>query len=78
MAAQTEDASVEEVAVSEEELERALCVLAGSDPDHCSYSRVREASCTASLQPAPLSAYCRLVAFSKHEHCSGIYDTFEY
>lgn len=71
MAAQRDDSVLDDVVASEEELEKALCVLAGSDPDNCSYSRVRKASCTASLQPSPLSAYCRFIAFSEHEYSSS-------
>lgn len=44
---------------NEEDLEKALCVLAGSDPENCSYYRVREASRTASIAficPAVLNA----------------------
>lgn len=56
------DADVEDI--NDEELEKALCVLAGSDPENCSYSRVRgKASCTAALT-APIALYpacCRLI-----------------
>lgn len=49
------DADVDDI--NDEELEKALCVLAGSDPENCSYSRVRErASCTAALT-APIALY---------------------
>lgn len=63
MAAHKEDSDLDDILANEEELEKALCVLAGSDPENCSYSRVRKASCAAALQPSPSSAYCRLVAF---------------
>lgn len=61
MAANKEDADIDDILSNEEELEKALCVLAGSDPENCSYSRVRNAPCTASLQPSSFSV--RLVAF---------------
>lgn len=49
------DADVDDI--NDEELEKALCLLAGSDPENCSYSRVRErASCTAALT-APIALY---------------------
>lgn len=51
MAANKGDSDIDDILTSEEELEKALCVLAGSDPDNCSYSKVGEASCTAALQP---------------------------
>lgn len=54
MAEYKEDA--DDVVVNEEELEKVLCVLAGSDPENCSYSRVRRAPGTASLQAAPRCA----------------------
>lgn len=51
MAANKEDCEPDDFLPDEEEL-AALCVLAGSDPENCSYSRVRGASCSASLQPS--------------------------
>lgn len=56
MAANKDDADIDDVFANEEELEKALCVLAGSDPENCSYSRVRKGFSSASLQP-----YCRLL-----------------
>lgn len=46
MAADRSDSDIDAILVNEEDVEKALCVLAGSDPDNCSYSRVRKASCT--------------------------------
>uniref|UniRef100_A0A8C3G0C7 Ubiquitin protein ligase E3 component n-recognin 7 n=1 Tax=Cyclopterus lumpus TaxID=8103 RepID=A0A8C3G0C7_CYCLU len=39
MAANINDSDTDDIPSSAEELERALCVLAGSDPENCSYSR---------------------------------------
>lgn len=39
MAANKGDSDIDDILTSEEELEKALCVLAGSDPDNCSYSK---------------------------------------
>lgn len=40
-----------------EDLEEALCVLRGSDPENCSYSRVREHSCSEPQPPCRLHLY---------------------
>lgn len=67
MATNKDDADIEDIFANEEELERALCVLAGSDPENCSYFRVRIAPCTVSppcslyIYPATLS--CRVAFF---------------
>lgn len=42
MAAYKEEADIGDIVADEQELEMALCVLAGSDPENCSYSRVRK------------------------------------
>lgn len=39
MAANKNDSDSDDIPANAEELERALCVLAGSDPENCSYSR---------------------------------------
>lgn len=45
MAADGQHLEEAEAPVTDEEVEQALSVLAGSDAENCSYPRVRKASC---------------------------------
>ena len=44
------DDTFDDIQMDEDEIEKALCVLAGSDPERCSYSQVKwktaQQSCT--------------------------------
>ncbi|XP_069008314.1 putative E3 ubiquitin-protein ligase UBR7 [Embiotoca jacksoni] len=79
MAANKEESNVDDMLASEEELLEALCVLAGSDPENCSYSRgyvKRQAvfschTCTPSAeQPAGVCLACA-------NKCHDGHDVFE-
>lgn len=49
MAERENDVDIDDIG-ADEELENALCVLAGSDLENCSYSQVRRVSCTAAIE----------------------------
>lgn len=51
MAAHKDNADIAE-SVDAADLQAAVCVLAGSDPENCSYSRVRKAFWTAASTAA--------------------------
>ncbi|CAK6957003.1 putative E3 ubiquitin-protein ligase UBR7 [Scomber scombrus] len=76
MAENKDEPNTEDIVADEEELEEALCVLAGSDPNNCSYSRgyvKRQAvfacsTCTPSTaEPAGVCLACANKCHEGHE-----------
>ncbi|XP_026209738.1 putative E3 ubiquitin-protein ligase UBR7 [Anabas testudineus] len=80
MAAHTDrESDLDEVPVSEEELEKALCVLAGSDPDNCSYSRgyVKRQAVFACNTCTPSAAEPAGICLACANKCHDGHDIFE-
>ncbi|KAI3367725.1 hypothetical protein L3Q82_026568 [Scortum barcoo] len=77
MASDREDA--EECVLSEEELEKALCVLAGSDPENCSYSRgyVKRQAVFACNTCTPSAAEPAGICLACANKCHEGHDIFE-
>uniref|UniRef100_A0A8C6PC90 Ubiquitin protein ligase E3 component n-recognin 7 n=1 Tax=Nothobranchius furzeri TaxID=105023 RepID=A0A8C6PC90_NOTFU len=73
------DSEVDGVQVSEEELERALCVLAGSDAENCSYSRgyVKRQAVFACITCTPNTAEPAGVCLACANKCHEGHDIFE-
>nr|XP_015825567.2 putative E3 ubiquitin-protein ligase UBR7 [Nothobranchius furzeri] len=79
MATHQQDSEVDGVQVSEEELERALCVLAGSDAENCSYSRgyVKRQAVFACITCTPNTAEPAGVCLACANKCHEGHDIFE-
>ncbi|XP_034531705.1 putative E3 ubiquitin-protein ligase UBR7 [Notolabrus celidotus] len=79
MAENKDDADNVDVLASEEELERALCVLAGSDPENCSYSRgyVKRQAVFACNTCTPNAAEPAGVCLACANKCHDGHDIFE-
>ncbi|XP_059209031.1 putative E3 ubiquitin-protein ligase UBR7 isoform X2 [Centropristis striata] len=79
MASNKEDADIDDAAINEEELEKALCVLAGSDPENCSYSRgyVKRQAVFACNTCTPSAAEPAGVCLACANKCHDGHDIFE-
>ncbi|KAL7380187.1 hypothetical protein ABVT39_013343 [Epinephelus coioides] len=79
MAAHKEDSDPDDILASEEELEKALCVLAGSDPENCSYSRgyVKRQAVFACNTCTPSAAEPAGVCLACANKCHDGHDIFE-
>ncbi|KAM6969392.1 putative E3 ubiquitin-protein ligase UBR7 [Tautogolabrus adspersus] len=80
MAANTDvDADSDDIFANEEELEKALCVLAGSDPENCSYSRgyVKRQAVFACNTCTPNAAEPAGVCLACANKCHDGHDIFE-
>ncbi|XP_041827490.1 putative E3 ubiquitin-protein ligase UBR7 [Melanotaenia boesemani] len=79
MAANEQNFDVEDELITEEELEQALCVLAGSDPENCSYSRgyVKRQAVFACNTCTPSSAEPAGVCLACANKCHDGHDIFE-
>ncbi|XP_070776926.1 putative E3 ubiquitin-protein ligase UBR7 [Enoplosus armatus] len=79
MAANKDEADTDDVLVSEEELEKALCVLAGSDPEKCSYSRgyVKRQAVFACNTCTPSAAEPAGICLACANKCHDGHDIFE-
>ncbi|KAK9533658.1 hypothetical protein VZT92_008763 [Zoarces viviparus] len=79
MAATKEDSDTGDILSNEEELEQALCVLAGSDPDNCSYSRgyVKRQAVFACHTCTPNAAEPAGVCLACANKCHDGHDIFE-
>ncbi|XP_039643049.1 putative E3 ubiquitin-protein ligase UBR7 isoform X1 [Perca fluviatilis] len=77
MAANKEDS--DDIFANEEELEKALCVLAGSDPENCSYSRgyVKRQAVFACNTCTPSAAEPAGVCLACANKCHDGHDIFE-
>ncbi|XP_041668133.1 putative E3 ubiquitin-protein ligase UBR7 [Cheilinus undulatus] len=78
MAADKADADTDDI-FSNEELEKALCVLAGSDPENCSYSRgyVKRQAVFACYTCTPSAAEPAGVCLACANKCHDGHDIFE-
>ncbi|KAK2826070.1 hypothetical protein Q5P01_020284 [Channa striata] len=78
MAAQR-DSDLDDSVANEEELEKALCVLAGSDPEHCSYSRgyVKRQAVFACNTCTPSDAEPAGICLACANKCHDGHDIFE-
>ncbi|XP_035023594.2 putative E3 ubiquitin-protein ligase UBR7 [Hippoglossus stenolepis] len=79
MAEQREESELHDAAASEEELETALCVLAGSDPENCSYSRgyVKRQAVFACNTCTPSAAEPAGICLACANKCHDGHDIFE-
>uniref|UniRef100_A0A8P4JXK4 Putative E3 ubiquitin-protein ligase UBR7 n=1 Tax=Dicentrarchus labrax TaxID=13489 RepID=A0A8P4JXK4_DICLA len=79
MATSKDDADIEDILANEEELERALCVLAGSDPENCSYSRgyVKRQAVFACNTCTPSAAEPAGICLACANKCHDGHDIFE-
>ncbi|XP_022077767.2 putative E3 ubiquitin-protein ligase UBR7 [Acanthochromis polyacanthus] len=79
MAAHKDESDTDEVLASEEELQEALCVLAGSDPENCSYSRgyVKRQAVFACNTCTPSAAQPAGVCLACANKCHDGHDIFE-
>uniref|UniRef100_A0A3Q4GS77 Putative E3 ubiquitin-protein ligase UBR7 n=1 Tax=Neolamprologus brichardi TaxID=32507 RepID=A0A3Q4GS77_NEOBR len=79
MAANKGDSDIDDILTSEEELEKALCVLAGSDPDNCSYSKgyVKRQAVFACNTCTPNDAEPAGVCLACANKCHDGHDIFE-
>ncbi|GAA6213586.1 putative E3 ubiquitin-protein ligase UBR7 [Lates japonicus] len=79
MAANKEDPDLDEILANEEELEKALCVLAGSDPENCSYSRgyVKRQAVFACNTCTPNAAEPAGICLACANKCHDGHDIFE-
>ncbi|XP_068582407.1 putative E3 ubiquitin-protein ligase UBR7 [Cebidichthys violaceus] len=79
MAANKEDSDTDDILSNEEELEKALCVLAGSDPENCSYSRgyVKRQAVFACSTCTPNAAEPAGVCLACANKCHDGHDIFE-
>lgn len=68
MATCKDGADIDDTLTNEEELDKALCVLAGSDPENCSYSRVRCIAPPAAIH-SPFRFWLREVPQFVVEYC---------
>ncbi|XP_070835711.1 putative E3 ubiquitin-protein ligase UBR7 isoform X1 [Chaetodon trifascialis] len=79
MAANKDDADVDDILANEEELVKALCVLAGSDPENCSYSRgyVKRQAVFACNTCTPSAAEHAGICLACANKCHDGHDIFE-
>ncbi|XP_075963818.1 putative E3 ubiquitin-protein ligase UBR7 [Anarhichas minor] len=79
MAANKADSDTDDILSNEEELEKALCVLAGSDPENCSYSRgyVKRQAVFACNTCTPNAAEPAGVCLACANKCHDGHDIFE-
>uniref|UniRef100_A0A8D2ZLX8 Putative E3 ubiquitin-protein ligase UBR7 n=1 Tax=Scophthalmus maximus TaxID=52904 RepID=A0A8D2ZLX8_SCOMX len=79
MAAHKEEAELGDIVDNEEELEQALCVLAGSDPENCSYSRgyVKRQAVFACNTCTPGAAEPAGICLACANKCHDGHDIFE-
>ncbi|XP_070698118.1 putative E3 ubiquitin-protein ligase UBR7 [Pempheris klunzingeri] len=79
MAANKSDADFDDFLASEEDLESALCVLAGSDPENCSYSRgyVKRQAVFACNTCTPSAAEPAGICLACANKCHDGHDIFE-
>uniref|UniRef100_A0A3Q1C4F7 Putative E3 ubiquitin-protein ligase UBR7 n=1 Tax=Amphiprion ocellaris TaxID=80972 RepID=A0A3Q1C4F7_AMPOC len=79
MATHKDDLDTDEVLANEEELQNALCVLAGSDPENCSYSRgyVKRQAVFACNTCTPSAAQPAGVCLACANKCHDGHDIFE-
>uniref|UniRef100_A0A3Q0THH6 Putative E3 ubiquitin-protein ligase UBR7 n=1 Tax=Amphilophus citrinellus TaxID=61819 RepID=A0A3Q0THH6_AMPCI len=79
MAARKGDSDINNILSSEEELEEALCVLAGSDPENCSYSKgyVKRQAVFACNTCTPSDAEPAGVCLACVNKCHDGHDIFE-
>uniref|UniRef100_UPI0037E7B9DF putative E3 ubiquitin-protein ligase UBR7 n=1 Tax=Semicossyphus pulcher TaxID=241346 RepID=UPI0037E7B9DF len=79
MAANKDDADIDDIFANEEELEKALCVLAGSDPENCSYSRgyVKRQAVFACKTCTPSAAEPAGICLACANKCHDGHDIFE-
>ncbi|XP_047466875.1 putative E3 ubiquitin-protein ligase UBR7 [Mugil cephalus] len=79
MAANNGDSDVDGALVTEEEIEQALCVLAGSDPENCSYSQgyVKRQAVFACNTCTPNAAEPAGVCLACANKCHDGHDIFE-
>ncbi|XP_074547724.1 putative E3 ubiquitin-protein ligase UBR7 [Halichoeres trimaculatus] len=79
MATNKDDADTDDIFASEEELERALCVLAGSDPENCSYFRgyVKRQAVFACNTCTPTAAEPAGICLACANKCHDGHDIFE-
>ncbi|KAM6913216.1 putative E3 ubiquitin-protein ligase UBR7 [Xenentodon cancila] len=79
MAANEQDSHADAACFTEEELEQALCVLAGSDPENCSYSRgyVKRQALFACNTCSPSAAEPAGVCLACANKCHDGHEMFE-
>ncbi|KAM7375846.1 hypothetical protein PAMP_005613 [Pampus punctatissimus] len=79
MAANTENSENDDFLSNEEELQEALCVLAGSDPENCSYSRgyVKRQAVFACSTCTPNTADPAGICLACANKCHDGHDIFE-
>ncbi|XP_038575411.1 putative E3 ubiquitin-protein ligase UBR7 [Micropterus salmoides] len=79
MAANKDDSDIDDILANEEELEKALCVLAGSDPEKCSYSRgyVKRQAVFACNTCTPSAAERAGICLACANKCHDGHDIFE-
>ncbi|XP_028994582.1 putative E3 ubiquitin-protein ligase UBR7 [Betta splendens] len=79
MAAQRVDSGLDNIVADEDELQDALCVLAGSDPENCSYSRgyVKRQAVFACNTCTPSSAEHAGICLACANKCHDGHDIFE-
>ncbi|XP_061600375.1 putative E3 ubiquitin-protein ligase UBR7 [Cololabis saira] len=79
MAANDHDSHSDDTSFTEEELQQAMCVLAGSDPENCSYSRgyVKRQAVFACNTCTPAAAEPAGVCLACANKCHDGHDIFE-
>ncbi|XP_037603024.1 putative E3 ubiquitin-protein ligase UBR7 [Sebastes umbrosus] len=78
-ASQEEPSDIDDIFSNQEELEKALCVLAGSDPENCSYSRgyVKRQAVFACNTCTPTAAEPAGLCLACANKCHDGHDIFE-